>query len=169
MGAVNGASLFVAPSDVQQAVELMDHLPAGVTTLPPLASGAACSLQEVLADRPFDVLLLVAADTIGASPRLLTTALSAVRSRELVAGCTPHGTLYLAGAAQSQSGRAVELLETITESMFAPGEGLRMERRTRLTALDGPDDLEPLLETHRAVVPRLSHALSALTVRPRSS
>jgi hypothetical protein len=38
-----------------------------------------------------------------------------------------------------------------------------------LTALDGPDDLEPLLETHRAVVPRLSHALSALTVRPRSS
>lgn len=157
--AVNGVTLFLTVEHPHIAHELAGELPFGVGALVvPFDLDDPAGLVRPFAERDFARLLLVAADAIGITARLLTTGLSVLQHDPVVLGPAATGGAYLAGANLHATAAAGNLTLCL-RAMLGDGGPLpptvrKLERRSRLSGLADLDAVRELAADHAREIPR---------------
>ena len=166
MSAANGFTLGFACLTAEDAREIAPQLPAGVDLrLPPAESKGreAVVLARTYAESEFERVITVAADTIGISTRLLSTASSVLASEPAAIGLTPGGRVFAVTPRGDLLFEPDEQLETAFRALTAverlPKRALRLEPLTRLREVDDLDRLTELVAGLERVVPRTIAAL----------
>jgi hypothetical protein len=161
MSAVNGFTLEFACLTAEDAREMAPLLPAGVDLrVPPAESEGreAAVLARAYAERCFERIITVAADTIGISTRLLSTASSVLASEPVAIGLTPEGQVFAVAALDNRVLELDEQLEAAFGALTArerlPKQALRLEPLTRLREINDLNRLTELVAGHERVVPR---------------
>lgn len=170
LGAVNGFSIAVACADPDAAKEIGADLPAGVDLRVRVAGVEepfALFLAGQYISKGFERIIFVAADTVGLSPRQLSTAASVLANESPVLGMTESGRPYLVGVNDRSLTRGDEISRIALSAMTA-GEGLaslpgrRMERMPRLSELVESAEINDLVEAYRKILPRTQALLTGL-------
>jgi hypothetical protein len=158
--AVNGASLAASVENAQTAESLSEVLPIGVElSIDRLELGAEVELPRRYVARGFERIVFVAADAIGVSTRMLSTALSVLATDPLVVGRTESGGCFLVGVGGKEIGARNAVLSGLLGALAADGRlrsvsAPRLENLTRLTELAGIDELRAEVEPRASLVPR---------------
>lgn len=164
--AVDGATLALCLADADAAAGLAERLPAGIDVLAgvPAASAALFGVAQELVGRRFERVVFVAADAVGLTTRLMSTALSALATEPALLGRTPEGGTYLVGVRGELVERDPARVETLLGLLGATGiwrrmEGRQVEPLPRLSELMGLPDLRSAVRGHERYLPRLVRQL----------
>jgi hypothetical protein len=157
---IDGVSIMVACDDPQSVEQLSVSFPAGVDYL--AAPGGVANPNrwqaEQMVQRGFERFVILAADAIGLSSRLVSTAMSVLGSAESVAATTPAGCVWLAGVradAISQGSAQVEaLLGAMATGNQVEHGGPRLGRRMRLRDLNSAAQVFEEAQPYAPLVPR---------------
>ena len=167
MVAVNGATLSIGCESLEAAALIAPELQVGVDLLvrPANVPGKLLNwLAKQHAERGFESIVFVAADIIGLSPRLLSTALSVLATEDSVIGSTPGSLIYLLGVrARILGSTSTELkseIEVFTGCEVWPKVGRRVEWRPRLQELGSVEDFRTGANEHPKFLPRTLHLLA---------
>jgi hypothetical protein len=159
--ALNGFSVAVGCTNTNVAREIGPALPAGVD-LRLRSTGTldapAIDFARQFVNHGFERIIVVAADTIGLSTRLLSTAASVLANEPLVVGPSVAGGLYLAGA----GAKAIEAGDPSILAAFGAiaGDestaigGVRLERQPRLGTVVDESELREIVKQYAPLVPR---------------
>ena len=170
LGAVNGFSLAVACGDPIAGKQLGTELPAGVDLrllAPGIEEPFAFYLAREYAAKGFERIIVVAADTVGLSARILSTTASVLATDSPVLGLTPSNRPYLVGVNDRALARGDEM-SIAALSAFTAGDdlaslpGRRLERLSRLGELADDAEIEEIVEGQRKQLPRTATKLLEL-------
>ena len=170
MSAANGFTLGFACLTAEDAREMAPLLPAGVDLrIPPADSpeNVPAVLAGAYAERGFERVITIGADTVGVSTRLLSTASSVLASEPAALGLTPEGMVFAVAARGDVLLGGDEHLRSafkaLTSGEILPIRTRRLEPLTRLREIDDLARMAVLVAGLDRVVPRTINALKGLT------
>ena len=166
MGAANGFSLALGCLSPDVAGEIGPALPAGIDLrLQPAGTNEPAGLwfARQYAARDFERVIVIAADTIGVTTRLLSTASSILASEPIVLGLTPDSRLFAVGvqgrAALAPDVDSAPFAALTAGEPFDAGRARRLEPLVRLRDLADPDRARAAIERVGNAVPRARRSL----------
>jgi hypothetical protein len=159
--AVNGVTLSVAGSTFGAVSEIAKVLPFGIDlVVPPHREQEQPALWVAgqHAERGFEKILIVSADAIGVSSRMVSTALSVLTSRQTIAGFSPSGSTYLAGFQSAALADAAAGVDALLRALESEGTGERceslFESRFRLRDLSSFAEFCDIATGYATLLPR---------------
>jgi hypothetical protein len=167
MVSVNGFNLAIAGVPAPDADLIVSVVPAGVDlhlTSAENEAPSAAGLMRAYAERGFERIVLIAADTIGVSTRLLATASSMLASEPIVIGVTHEANVYCVAVRGDEtilSNRATEAFSTLERGSQWHGERNQfLEPKARLREIVDLVHARNAIADAGPVVPRAARAVA---------
>lgn len=161
LGAVNGFSLALLCVDQHAARAIGPALPAGVDLRLAAPGGeqpATISFVRESVDHGFERVIVVSADVLGLTPRLISTAASVLESESPVLGLTGERTPYLVGvnetAIRAEDDASLSSLAAISARTSGLALRGRLDRLRRLGEVESVAELREIAEAQRRALPR---------------
>jgi hypothetical protein len=169
LGAVNGFSLAFVCTDQPAAKEIAPLLPVGVDLrlhTPVIDQPTAIFFAREYAEHRFERMVFVAADTLGLTARIISTASSVLADASPVLGLTATKLPYLVGVNDAALGAGdpdtLTALAEISNLGSPTSQRGRLDRLSRLFDFNDRSELETFVRESPKVLPRMHQRLLEL-------